>query len=95
MYKNKLMDRLKRHSFATTVFALYMAFWITVYSMLFFFEMPVGFVALYALIFAIPYSWVILLISLFNKKDRKFFLVITLLIYIPILATIRLIVPMI
>ena len=90
----KLLGECKQRPFATALFALYMAFWITVYSVLFFFGVRVGMVMLYALIFAIPYSWIILLISIFNKKGSKFFLTITLLVYIPILATIGLIIPL-
>jgi len=34
----KLLGECKQRPFATALFALYMAFWITVYSLLFFFR---------------------------------------------------------
>ena len=94
MFKERLTTQIKQHPFSTVLFALYMTFWVVLYYLIFFSQVRAADLALQALPLSIVYSLVMLTISLLRKKGGKFFLWLTYLIYIPILATIGIILPL-
>jgi len=92
MFQEKLTAQIKLHPYATALFVLYMAFWIVVYCLLFG-GVYVGELAIYALYLSIPYTLILSLLSLTLKNSGGFFLWLTFITYIPIIATILLIIP--
>jgi hypothetical protein len=94
MFKERVIAQMKQHRYATAIFVLYMAFWVVVYCLLFG-GLKVGEVALYAMFLSIPYSLIMLLMSLAIKNSNKFFLWLTFIIYIPIIVTFIIILPLV
>ena len=100
MFKEKLVGQIKQHPFAFVLFVLYMAFWIAVYSTLFWGNNKsadevelFGYLAIGGLFLSIPYSLLILALSLIIKKSSSFYLWLTYLIYIPIIMNILMVLP--
>jgi len=86
MFKERLIPQIKLHPYATALFVLYMTFWIVVYCLLFC-GVYVGELALTTMFLSIPYSLIVLLMALLMKNSSRFFLCLTFLIYVPIIAT--------
>jgi len=91
MFKEKLVNQVKENPFTTVLFALYMAFWIAIYCLLFIGGVKVGDVSLSALPLSILYSLIMLTLALLTKKSSTFYLWLTYLIYIPIIVTVVLV----
>jgi hypothetical protein len=94
MFEEKLVGQVKQHPFAMVLFVLYMAFWIAIYCLLFIGGVKVGDVALSALPLSIMYSLFMLTLALLTKKHSTLYLWLTYLIYIPIITTIIIILPL-
>jgi hypothetical protein len=94
MFSKKLITQIKQHPFATAICALYLVFWSTVYFLLFIVGAKVGDLALQAMFLSIPYSLTTLFMSILIKRNGRFFLWLTYLIYIPIIVTMMIILPL-
>ncbi|BAU52842.1 hypothetical protein MgSA37_01006 [Mucilaginibacter gotjawali] len=93
MFKERLTYQIKLHPYASTLVVLYTVFWAVVYCLLFN-GFTVGQLALDAMFLSIPYSLIALILSLTLKNSGRFFLWLTFIIYIPIIATFLIVLPL-
>jgi len=93
MFKERLNYQIKLHPYASALVVLYTVFWAVAYGLLFN-GFKVGQLALDAMFLSIPYSLFVLILSLTLKNSAKFFLWLTFIIYIPIIATFYIVLPL-
>ena len=93
MFKENLIIQINQHRFATALYLMYILCWITVYC-LFFSGVKIGQLTIYGFFLSIPYSLITLSLTLLIKKSSTFYLWLTYLIYLPIIVTLILIMPL-